>query len=191
MLEYLIAIVLIYLYASIPYSLFVGFLYGVDIRKVGSKNVGARNLARMCGPLAFILGFLLDATKGMMAYALAIYFDVNPFVVLIFAVLGHCFSIFLKFKGGKGLSTTIGFALLYATIPTIMAIIVFYICAKILKYQALSALISTISFVIAGFFVFSPFEIGLSIFALFCVIIAYGKQLLAIFKGHGDKDYWF
>lgn len=191
MLDYLIAIVLIYLYGSIPFSLFVGYLFGVDIRTVGSKNIGARNLARMCGPVAFLLGFLLDATKGMLAYIIAIFLGINPLVILVFAILGHCFSIFLKFKGGRGLSTTIGFALLYVTIPTIIAIIVFYICAKLLKYQALAALISTISFVIAGFFVLNPFDIALSIFALVCVVIAYHKPLIAVFKGNGDKDYWF
>lgn len=100
-----------YLICSIPFGLIVGKLFGRDVRKEGSGNIGATNVTRVVGKKAGIIVLLLDALKGF----LPIYYLVSNgyntkfiSVVSIFAVVGHTFSIFLKFKGGKGVATALG-----------------------------------------------------------------------------------
>ncbi len=136
------AVILAYIYAAIPFSLLVGlFLYNTDIRKIGSGNVGGTNLGRACGKKAFTLGFILDGSKGVIAVILGNIFGVNPIALLFIALLGHSFSIFIKFKGGKGVATAFGFVLAYTTIGALIAITGFLICLKISKYVSLSSLV--------------------------------------------------
>lgn len=143
---YLIAIIIIYLYASIPFALMIGKYYGVDIRTVGSGNIGGSNLGRHCGPKAFVLTFILDMSKGALCVLLANLLHLNSLVLFPFAILGHAFSIFIKFKGGKGIATCFGFALAYAFWPAIIAIIAFLIILKISKYVSLSAILAIFVF---------------------------------------------
>ncbi|MEZ0323303.1 MAG: glycerol-3-phosphate 1-O-acyltransferase PlsY [Hydrogenothermaceae bacterium] len=100
-----------YLIGSIPFGLIVGKIFGKDVRKEGSGNIGATNVTRVLGRKAGLLVLLLDAAKGF----LPIYYLISKgypskvvSIVSIFAVLGHTFSIFLKFKGGKGVATALG-----------------------------------------------------------------------------------
>lgn len=110
-----------FLSGSIPFSLLVGLAKGVDIRKVGSGNPGATNLGRALGKKWFFVGFLLDMMKGLVPVLVASYFKntlgqwhapvERTWIVIacvVAAVLGHVFSPWLKFKGGKGVATTFG-----------------------------------------------------------------------------------
>lgn len=110
-----------FLSGSIPFSLLVGLAKGVDIRKVGSGNPGATNLGRALGKRWFFVGFLLDMLKGLVPVLLAGFFMntlghwhtpvERTWVVIacvVAAVLGHIFTPWLKFKGGKGVATTFG-----------------------------------------------------------------------------------
>ncbi|NPA13205.1 MAG: glycerol-3-phosphate 1-O-acyltransferase PlsY [Aquificae bacterium] len=105
-----------YLLASIPFGYIIGKLFGKDVRQEGSGNIGATNVARTVGKGAGILVLILDALKGFIPVYLAknIWFFFPEFVGLvgITAVIGHCFSIFMGFKGGKGVAT--GFGVLLA-----------------------------------------------------------------------------
>jgi glycerol-3-phosphate acyltransferase PlsY len=99
-----------YLFASIPFGLLVGkVFYRKDIRLEGSKNIGATNVFRTCGKIAGILTFLFDGLKGAIPVLIAKSLFQNDlyFIVSIIAILGHIFPIYLKFKGGKGVATTI------------------------------------------------------------------------------------
>ncbi|MEM7166782.1 MAG: glycerol-3-phosphate acyltransferase [Planctomycetota bacterium] len=109
------------LLGSVPFALLLGRLRGIDIRKVGSGNVGATNLARSAGLGWGVLAFVLDAGKGFLpVWALLagwVAIDVSslwldgawyPAAVGCAAVLGHCFSPFLNLRGGKGVATTVG-----------------------------------------------------------------------------------
>lgn len=96
---------------SIPFALLLGKVAGVDIRKVGSGNVGATNLARAKGLPWGVAAFLLDAAKGWAPTWWATRSDVPeaiPVLVGALAVLGHCFSPYLRFRGGKGVATASG-----------------------------------------------------------------------------------
>ena len=101
--------------ASIPFGYVVGKLFGKDITKEGSGNIGATNVTRTIGKKAGILVLILDLLKGFIPvyYAKYLFFDTKYIaIVAVTAVVGHCFSIFMKFKGGKGVAT--GFGVLIA-----------------------------------------------------------------------------
>lgn len=122
--ETILAIVIGYLLGSIPFAYIAGRLKkGVDIRKVGGGNVGALNAMREIGRLPGVLVLVADIGKGSLAVLVAGWMDLPliwTFAAGFAAVLGHNWSIFLKFKGGKGAATTLG--VLLALIPTEAAI---------------------------------------------------------------------
>ena len=102
-----------YLLGSIPFGLLVGKLFGgADVRKAGSGNIGATNVARVAGPLAGILTLLLDAAKGALAVVLAARLSDQSstwmMIAGLCALVGHCFPIWLGFHGGKGVATAAG-----------------------------------------------------------------------------------
>ena len=148
LLLYIGAILFAYLYGSIPFSLLLAKSKGIDLRTSGSGNLGGSNLGRACGTKYFIIAFILDMSKGAICVWISNYLGLNPLIVFPFAVLGHAFSIYIKFKGGKGIATCFGFALAYAFWPAIIAIIGFLIFLKIWKYVSLAAILAIYVFVI-------------------------------------------
>src|SRR6187551_1962512 len=119
-----------YLIGCVPFGLIVGLARGVDPRKGGSGNIGATNLGRLLGGKFFVLVFTLDLLKGLLPTALAASLlhgralttvDFILWLLVGFAaILGHMFSIFLGFKGGKGVATSCGVLLgvfPYYTLP--------------------------------------------------------------------------
>jgi len=102
-----------YVLGSIPFGiLFSRILGGTDVRQRGSGNIGATNVSRVAGPLAGALTLLLDAAKGAAAVWVAGRFTEGNAAAMILAglaaLLGHCFPLWLKFKGGKGVATALG-----------------------------------------------------------------------------------
>jgi glycerol-3-phosphate acyltransferase PlsY len=102
-----------YMLGSLPFGLWLAKLFGgTDIREQGSGNIGASNVTRVVGPLPGILTLILDATKGAFAVWLAGRFmqrsDIWMMAAGLCALMGHCFPIWLKFKGGKGVATALG-----------------------------------------------------------------------------------
>lgn len=114
-MNFLVVIVLAYLLGSIPFSHIFPKLKGKDVRKSGTKNIGATNALVVAGPVFGALALAGDIAKGYLAvYFARQYLMGDPYMMWglmlagIFAVIGHDFSIFLKFKGGKGVATTAG-----------------------------------------------------------------------------------
>ena len=104
-----------YFIGAIPFGVLICRFYGVDILKTGSKNPGATNVKRVLGKKAGNLVFALDFSKGLIAAGLPLYFhfgDALPSTFAIYsltsAIIGHSFSIFIRFKGGKGVATAMG-----------------------------------------------------------------------------------
>ena len=114
-----------YFITSIPFGLIIGKIFGKDVRKEGSGNIGATNVTRVIGKKAGIAVLLLDMLKGYIPTAYAFYFFQGEtriiMLVAVVAVAGHCFSIFLKFNGGKGVATAFG--VLLAISPKVTLII--------------------------------------------------------------------
>jgi acyl phosphate:glycerol-3-phosphate acyltransferase len=164
----LILIPVAYVIGSIPFGLIVGLIKGVDPRTAGSGNIGATNVARLLGKKWFFLVFFLDTFKSLipMAIASAIVhriplaerdwrIHVMWLLVGFAAVLGHMFSLFLKFKGGKGVATSAGVMLglyPYFTGPGLIAIGVFIIVFYTWRYISLGSIIgaSMLAYIAVG-----------------------------------------
>ncbi|MBM9578829.1 glycerol-3-phosphate acyltransferase [Leptospira sp. 201903070] len=136
---------------SIPFGYWIAFrLAGVDIRKSGSKNIGATNVGRLVGWRYGFPVLVLDVAKG----ALPVYLSGQylpeagiPFQLLcgVLAVLGHMFSPFLNFKGGKGVATALGVFLVLTPIACLGAVIVFLAVYKFFKFVSLGSIFASLT----------------------------------------------
>jgi glycerol-3-phosphate acyltransferase PlsY len=152
-----------YLMGSIPFGYLVGRIRGVDLRTVGSKNIGATNAGRVLGKKYFILVFLLDAAKGffptllngiiLFHYSLPQqWLNLIWLVICFFIVAGHNWPIWLGFKGGKGVSTSLGIVLAiypYYTFPGLIAFAVWIILVKISRYVSLGSVVGAATFLVS------------------------------------------
>ncbi|EKD39488.1 MAG: hypothetical protein ACD_75C00390G0004 [uncultured bacterium] len=114
-----------YLVGAIPFGLVIGRMAGIDIRTEGSRNIGATNVGRVLGRKLGIFTLVCDCLKGLLPMALAAYFlqgaadrELTVAVTGLLAVCGHMFPVYLKFRGGKGVATSLG-VLLYLSPPAI------------------------------------------------------------------------
>ena len=134
-----------YLLGSIPFGLVLCLLAGYgDIRKIGSGNIGATNVLRTGNKFLAALTLILDSSKGAIAVLLAAYFfDKHAmFGAALGAVLGHNYPIWLKFKGGKGVATTLGTYLALAWPVGLACCATWLVCALLTRISSLSALIA-------------------------------------------------
>jgi glycerol-3-phosphate acyltransferase PlsY len=151
-----------YLLGSIPFGLVVGLWRGIDPRKAGSGNIGATNVGRLLGGRYFALVFLLDMLKGMIPMLIAAVVLRNHVPsatdyllwlgVGLAAILGHMFSIFLGFKGGKGVATSAGVMLgmfPYFTYPGLAAIGAFIVLFMLTRYVSVGSMGAAIFFPVA------------------------------------------
>ncbi|HEU4964693.1 MAG TPA: glycerol-3-phosphate 1-O-acyltransferase PlsY [Bacilli bacterium] len=142
-----LAILIGYLLGSIATSIILGkLLAGVDVREHGSGNAGATNTFRVLGAKIAIFVLLLDALKGVAAVLIARALDVSDTVVVltgIAVICGHNWPLFFKFRGGKGIATTIGVMLSFAPEPALAAGIVALAILFFSRYVSLAALVFT------------------------------------------------
>jgi glycerol-3-phosphate acyltransferase PlsY len=154
-----------YLIASIPFGYLLAKQFGgVNIKNEGSGNIGATNVLRVLKAqnpsLAKKLGastLLLDFLKGAVMVLVAKWLGADPSVqwmVAVLAVLGHCFSAFLWFEGGKGVATGVGVVAVLAWPLALIALIVWIAVAKGLKISSLSAIIAIVVMLISSYFVY-------------------------------------
>jgi len=172
LLESFIFILIAYLLGSIPSALIVGKLgYQVDIREHGSGNMGATNAFRVLGTKPGIIVTISDILKGTTATVLPLLaglfidIEVSRLLVGIFAVLGHTFPVFAKFKGGKAVATSGGIILGLNPLLFIAIMITFIVTLYISKYVSLSSMVTGIVATVLSLF-FSNFLLFLLIFAL-------------------------
>jgi acyl phosphate:glycerol-3-phosphate acyltransferase len=139
-----------YLLGSIPFGLIlVGIFRGQDIRLTGSGNIGATNVARS-SPALGVLTLILDAAKGLLAVALARTFfpgsNLLAGVAALFAILGHLFPIWLKFRGGKGVATSLGSFALLAPKALLLALGVFVLVVLVFRQVSLGSIVAVALF---------------------------------------------
>lgn len=146
MLETLLAIATAYLIAAIPFGLFFAKLFSdVDVRTVGSGNIGATNVLRASGKKAAVLTLLADCFKGfipVLGAKLLFHDDVVTAAAGVAAVLGHTYPVYLGFRGGKGVATSYGAILAVSPLVGLICLIVWLVAALIWRYSSLSALLS-------------------------------------------------
>jgi len=142
-------ITIFYLIGSIPFALLIPKIFGHgDIRNIGSGNVGATNVLRTGNKFLALLVLCLDVLKGLLPFILLNLFSENisllqTIFLCHFSILGHIFPIWLKFKGGKGVATYIGFLFGINLILGLFFLITWLAIALIFKYSSLSSLIAT------------------------------------------------
>jgi len=155
-MEYVLFAIIAYLLGSIPSALIVGKVgYNIDIRQHGSGNLGGTNTFRVLGVKAGIIVTLADILKGTLATLMPVFFDIDVYqlAIGIFAVLGHTYPIFARFKGGKAVATSGGIILGVNPILFVVMVVTFLLSLKISKYVSLSSMITgVISFIVSIFF---------------------------------------
>ncbi len=163
----LILIPVAYLVGSIPFGLIVGLARGVDVRTAGSGNIGATNVGRLLGKQFFFLVFFLDLLKSLLPMAIASWvvgripeaqrdwpLYLAWLLVGFAAVIGHMFSVFLRFKGGKGVATSAGVVLglyPYFTLAGLAVMGVFVVVFFATRYISLGSIVAACAFPLAYF----------------------------------------
>ena len=180
----LLLIILFYLIGSLPFALILTKLSGFgDIRNIGSGNVGATNVLRTGNKLLAIIVLSLDILKGLIPYLIIhIYFNelslLNKIFLCHFAVIGHIYPIWLKFKGGKGVATYIGFLFGLNPYIAISFLLIWLVIAYMSKYSSLGSLIGI--FVAPAYFIFINFNFNISIFFIylsFVIVIKHKENI--------------
>jgi glycerol-3-phosphate acyltransferase PlsY len=154
-------IIVAYLLGSIPFGYLIGKIRGIDIRNHGSKNIGATNIGRVLGFKYAFLAFLLDTLKGALIVFLfrfgiipSQYCFLSPMIYGLAAVVGHSFSVFISFRGGKAVATTGGVLLGFVPWLFFVGFLVFVVFTITTKLVSLSSLISTGLTLIISFVLF-------------------------------------
>jgi glycerol-3-phosphate acyltransferase PlsY len=184
-----------YLLGSLPFGYLVARAHGVDIFKVGSGNPGATNVKRVLGSKAGNTVFALDALKG----ALAAGWPLLPFLALpdtrimglvgvITAVLGHSFSMFTKFKGGKGVATAAGGLVILIPIASLIGGAVWIITFFVTRYVSLGSVLAAIAVPMASWLFKNPLPLNLVATALgLFVIVRHRENIRRLLNGTESK----
>jgi len=213
MLLLAIIVILSYLIGSVPNSIIISKLVrGIDIREHGSGNAGGTNVMRVLGWKYGLLVIFLDALKGAIAvviisrlfYGPLPFENVSPFddftlvqiIAGMSAVIGHIWTVFAGFKGGKGIATALGMLLTLITIDMLIAVGIFTLVVLISRYVSLGSIIAALSvpatlFIrenlfhvdIPGYSTLLPFIIGVTAI----VIFTHRKNLVRIINGNENK----
>lgn len=154
-MEYVLFAIIAYLLGSIPSALIVGKVgYNIDIREHGSGNLGGTNTFRVLGIKAGIIVTLADILKGTLATLIPLFFDADVYrlAIGIFAVIGHTYPLFARFKGGKAVATSGGIILGVNPILFAVMVLTFLLTLKISKYVSLSSMVTgLVSFIVTLF----------------------------------------
>jgi glycerol-3-phosphate acyltransferase PlsY len=172
-----------YLLGSIPFGLILAKLFGSgDVRKEGSGNIGATNVARVVGPLAGILTLLLDGAKGAAAVFLAGRYSNGSAMWMIIAglaaLVGHCFPVWLKFKGGKGVATAAGVYLALSPLAFLAGLILFILVVGFWRYVSLGSVSAAAAMPLLLYFLWAPHHAPPPIITFGALVIA----MLIVYK---------
>ena len=196
-------IVLSYLIGSIPFGLVLTKLSGHgDIRKTGSGNIGATNVLRTGNKGLAFMTLILDGGKGaLMVFLASLFLTYNPAqdsapaelsialhtLVGGAAILGHCFPIWLKFKGGKGVATTLGTLLIAVPYAGLAACITWLLSAFLFKISSLSALIAIAIAPLVTFFVYGQTPASVCTLIMLLVWVRHKDNIKRLLKGEEPK----
>jgi glycerol-3-phosphate acyltransferase PlsY len=154
----IILIVISYLLGSVPTGYILGSMVGVDVRKAGSGNVGATNVARVLGKGRGVLTLIIDVAKGWLPVFAAQQMEMSlPTASLagVAAFLGHLYSVFLRFEGGKGVATAFGVFLALAPLPSLTSLTVFavvFAASRLVSLGSMAAAVAApLSFWLLGY----------------------------------------
>jgi len=181
-----VAIFVAFIVGSIPFGLIVGrFVAGKDVREHGSGNIGASNVARVVGKMWGRVTLLLDAAKGWLVVVGAQACEVPDELVAwvgVAAVFGHCWSLFLRFRGGKGVATSAGVMVVLAPVAALIAIVAWLVtCMATNKSSVASLAGATLMLILVG--LYFP-ELLLPMSSIFAVLLfRHRENIKRIIKG--------
>jgi len=194
-IKYLTLFVIFYLIGSIPFAFILTKLFGLgDIRNVGSGNVGSTNVLRTGNKTLALLVLILDICKGFIPLiVMKNYYDIyNANLILIIiggmTILGHIFPIWLRFKGGKGVATYVGFLLALDYILGLFFIFIWVILTLLKRYSSLSSIMSLMITPLASFIILE--EISVSYFLLsinLLIILKHKSNIMRLFDKTESK----
>ena len=175
-MDYIIVPAIAYLFGSIPFGyILVRLFRHEDIRATGSGNIGATNVARTA-PALGIATLVLDALKGFLpVYFLTTYAEQQAYTThrslliglsALFAVLGHMFPVWLRFRGGKGVATAVGVFLVICPKAVGLSILVFVIILTVTRYVSLGSILGTLSYPVFAYYFGSSMVVGLTLWDL-------------------------
>jgi glycerol-3-phosphate acyltransferase PlsY len=143
---FILSIILAYLFGSIPFGLLLTKKFlKIDIREIGSKNIGATNVLRTGNKKIALLTLFFDFCKGLLPLLVAIFLSINnPIIIGFAAFIGHIFPIWIKFNGGKGVATYIGIITVISPIASISFLTIWIVIFLIFRYSSLSSIICSI-----------------------------------------------
>ncbi|HIZ89399.1 MAG TPA: glycerol-3-phosphate 1-O-acyltransferase PlsY [Candidatus Mucispirillum faecigallinarum] len=188
----ILLIIAAYFIGAIPFAyIIVKLVKNIDIRTVGSGNAGATNAARVLGKWGFISVFILDALKGFLPVFISYYLYGETVITLVVAavvVLGHTYTVFLGFKGGKGVATGAGVFLALAPIEIGIALIVFIIVFLATKMVSAGSILGSLALLISVCIMSSWFALKvLTAVIVFFVIFKHRSNIVRILKGEENR----
>jgi len=199
----ILSILSAYLIGSFPTSFILAKMFkGIDIRDVGSKNAGATNVLRTVGKIPAVITLIVDILKGVFAVTIVANFlygfiadldyDFYRCLMGLIVVCGHIWPVFLRFKGGKGIATTLGVAVALAPKILLPSVIVWIAIFSLTNYVSLASILSLISFpIISSMFGGSAYITILSV--ILCMISSYKhkENIKRLIRGEENKTYLF
>jgi glycerol-3-phosphate acyltransferase PlsY len=182
-----------YLIGAIPTGVILSKLFGRgDLQRQGSKNIGATNVSRVMGKKWGILTLLGDVLKGMIAVWIGQWglsslpgSSGYPLALIAFgAFLGHCFPVYLAFKGGKGVATAMGIFLIISPLVVLLVIPIFLVATHLGKFVSLGSMASAVSFPVLLVWLDYPSEtVVLSLFIALGIILKHHENIKRIIRG--------
>lgn len=191
-LHFLLGFVLGHVCGSVPSGLWlVQAFHGIDIRNYGSKNIGTTNVFRTVGPKTAVLVLIADAFKGILAVGIMSYFFHNPLldvVTALCALLGHNYSLFLGFKGGKGVATALGLLIFMMPKVAVASFGIWLVCVLLTRYVSLGSIIAAIfTPPLAWYLGYPSAYVIFSVVAAFFVVLRHKENIHRLLTGTESK----
>lgn len=190
-MNYIILIIIGYLFGNIPFSYLIGKSMGnIDVRKHGSGNAGATNVLRTVGKKAALFALLGDVLKGLIPAIIGRFMlglD-GAFLCAIFAVIGHCYPVTLGFKGGKGVATAGGMIIGVNPLVALIILVYMLILVKLTKYVSLASITASLFLPIIFYFIYdSSIVLVISVFLFILVTFKHRANIVRLIKGVESK----
>lgn len=191
-LHFLLCFVLGHICGSVPSGLWlVQAFHGIDIRNYGSKNIGTTNVFRTVGPKTAVLVLIADAFKGILAVGIMSYFFHNPLldvVTALGALLGHNYSLFLGFKGGKGVATALGLLIFMMPKVAVASFGIWLVCVLLTRYVSLGSIMAAIfTPPLAWYLGYPSAYVIFSVVAAFFVVLRHKENIHRLLTGTESK----
>jgi acyl phosphate:glycerol-3-phosphate acyltransferase len=176
-----------YFLGSIPTGFIIGLLSGVDIRRAGSGNVGATNVARVVGKKEGLITLLADVAKGFIPVLLSSWLGLSLTVVALAALaafVGHLYPVFLKFQGGKGVATALGIFLAAAPLASLVLILVFVVVVVAGRWVSLASMAAAgAAPLVLWVFSYPPLLVALGLFIALLIVFRHWENIRRLIAG--------